>query len=101
MKTLEQDRDNFWSDSYRGRPIAILNRSSGWHVYLDHVLQHNMRFDSAEKAVVWLVNRIDHGSLPKTGRNTTRRRARRSMKCPPALAERLIVRATRIQEHRH
>jgi hypothetical protein len=98
MKTLEQDMDNFWSDTYCGRPIAILNRSSGWHVYLDHVLQHNMRFESAEKAVVWLINRIDQGNLPETDRNTSRGRARRSMKCPPPLADRLLVRATRFSD---
>lgn len=53
------DVENFWSGSYRGRSIAILNQRSGWLVYLDHVLQHNMLFASADAAVAWLQRRVD------------------------------------------
>jgi hypothetical protein len=101
MNTLYQETEKFWSDTYSGRPIAILNRSSGWHVYLDHVLQHNTRFETAEKAVAWLVNRIDEGNLPKRGCKPSRGRTRRSIKCLPALADRLIARATRAPEYLH
>ena len=58
MLTLEQQGE-FWSDLHRGRPIAIYNRSGRWHVYLDHILQHNMVFATAEHAVRWLRRRID------------------------------------------
>ena len=51
--------DEFWSDSYRGRTIATLNRGSGWLVYLDHVLQHNKLFVTAEAAVSWLRKQVD------------------------------------------
>lgn len=55
------DEAEFWSDVYEGRPVAILNRFGRWHVYLDHVLQHNVVFASAENAVAWLTDRIDQG----------------------------------------
>lgn len=55
------DDAEFWSDVYEGRPVAILNRFGRWHVYLDHVLQHNVVFASAENAVAWLTDRIDQG----------------------------------------
>jgi hypothetical protein len=58
MLTLEQ-QEVFWSDLYRGRPIAIYNRDGRWHVYLDHVLQHNKVFATGEHAVRWLRQRID------------------------------------------
>jgi hypothetical protein len=48
-------------DIYEGRPVAILNRYGHWHVYLDHVLQHNVVFATAENAVAWLTERIDQG----------------------------------------
>ena len=51
--------DEFWSDSYRGRTIATLNHGSGWLVYVDHVLQHNMLFVTAEAAVAWLRRQVD------------------------------------------
>jgi hypothetical protein len=31
------------------------------HVYLDHVLQHDVVFDSGEAALAWLIQRIDQG----------------------------------------
>ena len=58
MVTLEQ-QEVFWSDRYRGRPIAIYNCGGRWHVYLDHVLQHNMVFATGEHAARWLRRRID------------------------------------------
>jgi hypothetical protein len=62
MQTL--DHEEFWSDIYRGRPIAVMNRGGQWHVYLDHVLQHNVVFATAEQAVRWLTTRIDVPSRP-------------------------------------
>jgi hypothetical protein len=55
--TLENE--GFWSDVYHGRPIAILNHCGRWLVYLDHVLQARMQFDSAESAVTWLHHKVD------------------------------------------
>jgi hypothetical protein len=52
---------NYQSTTYLGRPIAILNRGGRWHVYLDHILQHNVVFATAENAIAWLIERIDHG----------------------------------------
>jgi hypothetical protein len=54
--TSSQD---FWSDNYRGHSIATLNHGSGWLVYLDHVLQHNKLFVTAEAAVAWLHEMVD------------------------------------------
>jgi hypothetical protein len=54
----------FWSDSYRGHTIATLNRGNGWLVYLDHVLQHNKLFVTAEAAVIWLRCQIDTAAAP-------------------------------------
>jgi len=34
--------ESFWSDTYRGRNIAILNHGGRWLVYLDHVLQRKV-----------------------------------------------------------
>jgi hypothetical protein len=31
------------------------------HVYLDHVLQHDVVFESGADALAWLVQRIDQG----------------------------------------
>jgi hypothetical protein len=62
MHTLAHcPKPEFWSDIYCGRPIAILNRDGCWHVYLDHVLQHNIVFATAEQAVDWLTARVDQG----------------------------------------
>lgn len=55
------DDAEFWSDEYRGRPIAILNRHGRLHVYLDHVLQQNMVFDHGQDALAWLIQRIEQG----------------------------------------
>ena len=55
----DTDSQEFWSDSYRGHSIATLNRGSGWLVYLDHVLQHNKLFATAEAAATWLKQQVD------------------------------------------
>lgn len=51
--------DGFWSDSYRGHSIATLNHGKGWLVYLDHVLQHNKLFATADSATAWLREQVD------------------------------------------
>ena len=53
------EAEGFWSDTYRGRVIAILNHCGRWLVYLDHVLQLRMQFDTAEAAVSWLQRKVD------------------------------------------
>jgi hypothetical protein len=58
------ETEEFWSDSYRGHSIATLNRGNGWLVYLDHVLQHNKLFATAEAAVTWLRRQIDTATQP-------------------------------------
>lgn len=66
MPPLEYSAETeFWSDVYRGRPIAVCSRHGRMHVYLDHVLQHNVVFESGMEALAWLVQRIDRG--PCTG----------------------------------
>ena len=52
---------DFWSDVYSGRPIAILNHYGRLHVYLDHILQHNVVFADRKDALAWLVQRIEQG----------------------------------------
>ena len=53
------EAEGFWSDTYRGHAIAILNHGGRWLVYLDHVLQSRMHFDTAEAAVSWLQRKVD------------------------------------------
>jgi hypothetical protein len=66
MHTLAQsDPPDFWAGCYCGRQIAILHRYGKWHVYLDHALQHNILFATAEDAIVWLTERIDHGAATR------------------------------------
>jgi hypothetical protein len=50
---------DFWSDVYGGRPIAILNHYGRLHVYLDHILQHNVVFAERRDALAWLMQRIE------------------------------------------
>ena len=58
--------EGFWSDTYRVVAcIGILNHGGRWLVYLDHVLQHRMLFDTAEAAVNWLQRKVDR---PKSRR---------------------------------
>jgi hypothetical protein len=62
MRTVDHSpAADFWLDEYRGRPIAILNRNGRLHVYLDHVLQHNVVFESSRDALAWLMGRVDQG----------------------------------------
>ena len=49
----------FCSDSYRGHVIATLSHGNGWLAYLDHVLQHNKLFVTADAAVAWLRRQVD------------------------------------------
>jgi bifunctional pyridoxal-dependent enzyme with beta-cystathionase and maltose regulon repressor activities len=53
----------FWSDSYRGHTIAALSHGKGWLAYLDHVLQHNRLFVTAEAAATWLRRQIDAAAV--------------------------------------
>ena len=61
LQTPDPDDSSFQSATYLGRPIAILNRDGRWLVYLDHILQHNVMFATAERAIAWLVDRVEHG----------------------------------------
>lgn len=61
LQSLDEDESSFQSATYLGRPIAILNRGGRWVVYLDHILQHNVMFATAENATAWLIERVDHG----------------------------------------
>jgi hypothetical protein len=62
MHTVEQfPEQEFWSEVYCGRRIAILNHFGRWHVYLDDILQQNVLFATSEDAIIWLTNRIDQG----------------------------------------
>ena len=56
---------DFWSDVYSGRPIAILNHYGRLHVYLDHILQHNVVFAERRDALAWLVQRIEGEALDR------------------------------------
>lgn len=64
--TLQSHDDSagtdFWSDIYGGRPIAILNHYGHLHVYLDHILQHNVVFADRRDALAWLMERIDRAT---------------------------------------
>ena len=51
--------EGFWSDTYRGHAIAILNPGGRWLVYLDHILQQRMQFETPEAAVNWLQRKVD------------------------------------------
>jgi hypothetical protein len=55
------DGQEFWSDTYAGRSIAIFNHYGRWLVYLDHVLQPRAVFATPEAAIIWLTERIDAG----------------------------------------
>jgi len=60
MQTHEHTGEQeFWSAVYNGRSIAVHNRYGHWHVYLDHVFQHNVVFTTAEHAVAWLMARVN------------------------------------------
>ena len=60
MPRVEQMPDqDFWSDVYRGRKLAVFKHHGLWHAYLDHMFQFNVVFASAESAVRWLSARVD------------------------------------------
>jgi hypothetical protein len=60
MPCVEQMPDqDFWSDVYRGRHLAVFNHHGRWHVYLDHMFQPHVVFATAENAVRWLAARVD------------------------------------------
>jgi hypothetical protein len=66
MHTLDgAERPEFWADTYGGRSIAIFNREERWHVYIDHALQHNVLFATADDAIAWLTQRIDRSAVGK------------------------------------
>ena len=56
--------EGFWSDTYRGHAIAILNHGGRWLVYLDHILQQRMQFETPEAAVNWLQRKVDRPKQP-------------------------------------
>jgi hypothetical protein len=58
MQTTDHTEE-FWSNIYRGRTIAIYNYHGCWLTYLDHALQPRMIFASAEAAVAWLRRQVD------------------------------------------
>ena len=60
MPRVERMPDqDFWSDVYRGRHLAVFNSHGRWHAYLDHMMQANLVFATAESAVRWLAVRVD------------------------------------------
>jgi hypothetical protein len=66
METHEHPTEpDFWSNDYCGRPIAILNHYGRLHVYLDHILQHNVVFADRAHALAWLIQRVDP-KVPRT-----------------------------------
>jgi hypothetical protein len=58
------DQD-YWSDVYRGRHLAVFNHNGRWHAYLDHVFQPNIVFATADNAMRWLTARVDSTSLKR------------------------------------
>jgi hypothetical protein len=80
MQTHEHSTDtDFWSDVYCGRPIAILNHYGRLHVYLNHILQHNVVFADRTDALAWLMQRIDEGAPARVSSGS------RSIDCSDAL----------------
>jgi hypothetical protein len=60
MPSIENIHEqNFWSDIYRGRHIAVFNHHGRWHAYLDHTFLPSAVFATAENAVRWLVECVD------------------------------------------
>jgi len=55
------EEQQFWSDSYGGRSIAIFNHHGRWLAYLDHVLLQKVAFATPGDAIAWLTKRIDAG----------------------------------------
>jgi hypothetical protein len=64
MSTPHRDsRSDFWSDIYRGIPIAAYRHSMGWLVYIDHVMQANRTFAELEDATRWLRRKVDDAAI--------------------------------------
>jgi hypothetical protein len=59
METLTEGPQGFWSGTYLGRHIAMLQHHGAWRVYLDQMFQDSSRFETAEEAVVWLRRQIE------------------------------------------
>jgi hypothetical protein len=59
--THAHEDQEFWSDVYAGRSIAIFQHHGRWLVYLDHVLQARVAFATPDQAIIWLTERIDAG----------------------------------------
>jgi hypothetical protein len=59
MRTQQSVQSDFWTDAYKCRSIATLNRHGRWHVYLEQVLQTNIVFASREHAIGWLTQCVD------------------------------------------
>ena len=57
----QSEEPQFWSEVYNGRSIAVVHHYGCWHVYLDHVFQHNLAFARGEDAIAWLIQRVDLG----------------------------------------
>ena len=54
---------SFWSDTYRGRTIAVFNHGGSWLAYLDHAMQPRVLFATAEAAFAWLRRRVDNSAM--------------------------------------
>jgi len=66
MPTLKLVSDqDFWSQMYRGRHIAVFNHRGRWQAYLDHAHQSRVEFATAEHAVRWLALRVDGPNLQR------------------------------------
>jgi hypothetical protein len=64
MSTPHGDaRTDFWSDTYRGRPIAAYRHWMGWLVYIDHIMQANRTFLELEDATRWLRRKVDDAAF--------------------------------------
>lgn len=63
MQNLEK-AEEFWSDTYHGRTIAVFNHGGNWLAYLDHALQPRVLFATAEAAVAWLRRQVDAPAMP-------------------------------------
>ena len=52
MDLLIEGPQGFWSGTYLGRHIAMLQHQGAWQVYLDQMFQDTSRFETAEEAAV-------------------------------------------------
>jgi 3-methyladenine DNA glycosylase Mpg len=63
----QRQPEEFWSDTYRGRNIAVFNHGGGWLVYLDHVMQQRLLFATADAAVAWLKRAVESSDSLHSG----------------------------------